>query len=485
MKSQVESWRKHNVYSEMSEPIRALYELLAGNSLRSDGKPGGFLEDRTSTFYLSERFDLDWIQAFGLRLWYGITDGEPIEAAVAMFHHDITHGNEPAYPFAWRLEEESETGQNDSDSLSRESPLWVVLKAYAVAMSNGETCDIQPVHLPQALLPESVSGDRLQNRLSFQLHQALSAVAGQHNALVIDAARADQLSWDYAWELGSNGQYPQATFVLLHLLDATDRERSVKEILARFAAYLPTPIAPDGTPSSLWHYLADELQIPVAWIWVAKALYARDRGDASSEVDYLIRGKNWNEAHATFCRVVGPKAVIERDYLTLESLISGFGDGPERKVRGWTSGGAVYEDFLRLVTARSGRPDQIRLKRLVGALAALGERVEKRSAAGLEERVAFREISRVVARWCARDAGSVSSESFLARTSHPGFSPTLVPKTTMSYANRTTDANFSLLSMQSIEPTAILSLPLTQDARLLHTAEMSRRYYGSIMAGGH
>jgi nuclear pore complex protein Nup98-Nup96 len=251
--------------------------------------------------------------------------------------------------------------------------------------------------------------------LSFQLHQALSAVAGQHNALVIDTARADQLSWDYSWELASNGQYPQAIFVLLHLLDAMDRERSVKEILARFAAYLPTPTAPDGTPSPLWHYLVDELQIPVAWVWVAKALYARDRGDASSEVDYLIRGKNWNEAHATFCRVVGPKAVIERDYVTLESLISGFGEGPERKVRGWPSGGAVYEDFLLLVAAKGGRRDQIRLKRLVGALAALGERVEKSSAAGLEERVAFREISRVVAGWCARDAGSVSSESFPPR----------------------------------------------------------------------
>jgi nuclear pore complex protein Nup98-Nup96 len=37
---------------------------------------------------------------------------------------------------------------------------------------------------------------------------------------------------------------------------------------------------------------------------------------------------------------------------------------------------------------------------------------------------------------------------------------------------------------QSVESSAILGLPLNGDARVLQTAEMSRRYYGIIMAGG-
>ena len=456
MAAQIESWRKHNIYSEMSEPIRTLYELLAGNATRSEGKPNGPLEDRASTFSISERFGLDWVQAFGLRLWYGITENEPIEAAVAKFQHDILEGGEPAYPSPWRVDEENndqmevvgeEEKQDTSDRL--ESPLWVVLKVYAAAMAPPGTQVLQPTSLPAAVLPEAVSGDRLKHRLSFMLHHALYAIVGQHHAVEVDTARADQLAWDYAWELTSMGQFHVAIFVLLHLSKASARERAVKEVLARFADVLPTPLADDGSPDTLWTYFTIGLRLPEAWLWVAKALHARATGDAAAEVNFLIRGKNWNEAHTTFCRVVGPSAVIARDYDTLNTLIHGFGDAPERKVREWSTGGAVYEDFLRLVPTR-GRIDRDRaaLKRLVDVLVSLGEDIEKDTSAkgqGLEQRVAFREMGRIVAGWCIKGVGDSGS----------------------------------------VGPGEVLKLPLTQDARVLHTAEMSRRYYGLVMAGGY
>ncbi|KAL1983062.1 hypothetical protein VTN96DRAFT_545 [Rasamsonia emersonii] len=443
MQKQVESWRTHNVSSEMNEPIRALYELLAGNALRSEGRPSGAVEDRASTFTFSERFELDWFQAFGLRLWYGITDDEPIEAAVSLFLRDLTEGDEPAFPFPPHLEAARDDLRHNQNALSRESPLWVLLKVYAVAAGSADASGLPKLEFPAAVLPESVTGDRLSNRLSFQLHQVVTSIVGHHDALVVDTARADQLVWDYAWELGASGRLEQALFVLLHLSRAVDRERSVKETLARFAAQLPSPVTANGTPDARWQYLTNDLQLPEAWIWVAKALYARDVGDAANEVHYLIRGKNWNEAHATFCREVGPRTIIERDYNTLQKLLSGFGDAPERKVRGWTSGGAVYEDFLRLVTAKSGQRDQASLKRLVGSLVVMGEKVNKSSGAeGLNERVAFMEMSRVVAGWCVREDNAV-------------------------------------------ELSAILKLPLTGDARVMHTAEISRRYYSAVMASAY
>ncbi|KAL1999630.1 hypothetical protein VTN02DRAFT_4254 [Thermoascus thermophilus] len=444
MQKQVESWRKHNVYSEMSEPIRALYELLAGNALRSEGKPGGALEDRASTFTFTERFNLDWFQAFGLRLWYGTTDDEPIEAAVSKYLHDLTDGNEPAFPVPCHLAKDP-AGQNyHSDVHGRESPLWVLLKVYTIAVGSADTTGLPKLEFPAAVLPESVSGDRLANRVSFQLHHFLSALVGQHDSFTVDIARADQLAWDYAFELSSIGQLELAVFVLLHLSRAADRERAIKELLAQSAPRLPNPVAADGSPDAVWRYLTEDLQLPEAWIWIAKSLYARDIGDAPGEVDYLIKAKNWNEAHATFCRIVGPRTVIERDYATLENLLSGFGDAPERKVRGWSSGGAVYEDFLRLVTTRGGKRDANRLRRLVGALVAMGDTVSKGSGVeGLEERVAFREMSRVVAGWCVGE------------------------------------------DKDSVELSAVLNLPLTGDARVMHTAEMSRRYYGIVMAGAY
>ncbi|OJD16402.1 hypothetical protein AJ78_03432 [Emergomyces pasteurianus Ep9510] len=447
MQEQIESWRKLNVYSEMTEPIRALYELLAGNCLRSDGKPGGVLEDRASTFFLSDRFELDWMQAFGLRLWYGIDEVDTIEAAVELFHHDIADGNEPAYPF-------SATSRDVNREDPLESPLWVMLKSFAAAVGRKENRNIPAIQLPEAILPDAVSGNTLHNRFSFQLFHHLQTIMGHLDAAVINQTRADQLTWDYAWELAALEQFPAAIFVLEHLLNSSQRERGIKELLSRFAAWLPARAFDDGTPNPLWAYIVDDLQIPSSWIWVAKALYARAQGDPSSEVQFLINAKNWNDAHETFRRFVGPRTVIERDYATLETLLSGFGEAPERKMRGWASGGAIYDDFLHLITAKGARRDPARLKRLVSALSTLSQKMDSErdrnkdtdlspASASLEETVAFREISHVVAGWCAKDTRS------------------------------------------SIDPSSILNLLLTQDTRLMHTAEMSRRYYNIIMATAH
>lgn len=412
MAKQIEMWRQHNVYSEMSEPVRALYELLAGNALRSEGKSGGALEDRVSTFTFTERFKLDWLQAFGLRLWYSISEDEPIEAAVSKYVADLASGHELAFPYPPHLDGTSREGvQPGSDTVGRESPLWVLLKLYSAIKGGTKPAELTKLEFPASVLPESVSGDRLTNRLSFQLHHMLAAIVGQYDAFEIDVSRVDQLTRDYAWELSSGGDLEQALFVLLHLSQATDRERALKETLALFAPRLPSPLTAEGSPDATWEYLIIDLQLPESWIWVAKALYARDIGDAAGEVDCLIRGRNWNDAHATFCRIVGPTAVIERDYDTLEKLITGFGEGPELKVRNWASGGGVYEDFLRLARAKSsgGKKDQTRLNRLVNALVSLGDRINQGyGVEGLEERVAFREMSTAVAGWTSQKDLDVS-----------------------------------------------------------------------------
>lgn len=462
MANQIDTWRQNNVLSEMSEPVRALYELVAGNSLHSEGKSGGAPEDRASSFTFTERFELDWFQAFGLRLWYGITEDEPIEAAISKFLDDLATGLEPAFPHPSRNASARATLQPGSDTLGRESPLWALLKAYSAAAGHA---NVPPVELPAALLPESLSGDRLTHRFSFQLQHVLAAVVGQNDAIKIDHSQNDRLAWDFAAELIAGQELVPAVFVLLHLSQSEDRKRAVQETLARFGAVLPEPTNPDDlTPNPVWLQLTTDLQVPEAWIWIAKALHARASGDATREVDCLIRGKHWNDAHATFCRVVGPTAIISRDYATLEQLVNGFGDGPERKMRGWASGGGIYEDFLRLATATRGRRDPTRLNRLVNALKAMGDRVRSgQGMDGLEERVAFKEMSRAVAGWITHEDVQVGASVLIPRIDT--FTHGIVP--------------------QSIDSSAILGLPLTSDARVLQTVEMSRRYYGVIMAGGY
>jgi nuclear pore complex protein Nup98-Nup96 len=451
MQKQVESWRQHNLYSEFNEPIRALYELLAGNALRSLGRSSGAPEDRASTFSISERFELDWLQAFGLRLWYSITEDEPLEVAVARFLEDLAAGDEPARPYPPHTE-----GASDW-----ESPLWVVLKIYAATASKHVAPDLK-INMPAAISPEAVSDSHLSSRLSFQLHQVLTTIVGQNERIIIDKARSDQLTWAYASELAASNAMEPALFVLLHLSRASDREHAIKETLGQFAATLPTPINPSGKSDAVWNYLVQALQLPESWIWVAKGLFARYSGNFANEVVYLIQAKNWNEAHTTFCRTVAPQTVIERDWKTLHQLLNGFGDMPDRKVRGWTGGGAVYEDYLRVVTAQGPRDAGI-LKRLIGSLGIMGEKIKQTSGLeGLEERVAFREMSRVVASWSAR-------EEDVSLSIH-----TLQLETCMANQHS-----------QGVELSAILKLPLTGDAKLTHTAEIGRRYYNMVMATAH
>ncbi|KAI5309200.1 hypothetical protein KEM55_003818, partial [Ascosphaera atra] len=159
MKSQIASWRNNNVWSEMTEPIRAIYELLAGNCLRSEGKAKGSVEDRSSSFFMSERFGLDWMRAFGLRLWYGTSDSDPVEKAIEMFYRDIAEGGEPAYP----LSSNPSGVVSNPQSLALDSPLWVLMKVYArIASADKEV--IPTVQLPAEVRPEAVSGSSLNSR---------------------------------------------------------------------------------------------------------------------------------------------------------------------------------------------------------------------------------------------------------------------------------------------------------------------------------
>ncbi|KAI5298913.1 hypothetical protein KEM55_002790, partial [Ascosphaera atra] len=135
-----------------------------------------------------------------------------------------------------------------------------------------------------------------------------------------------------------------------------------------------------------------------------------------------------------------------RDYVTVQKLIAGFGEAPERKVQSWSTGGAMYDDFLHLVNLKPSQRDPGRLMRLVSALTTVGKQAnekKERDPSTLIEKIAFRELSQFVATWAQKE----SAGTF-------------------------------------VEPTAILRLPLTQSVRAIQTAEMSRRYYGAIMTGG-
>ena len=380
MGDQIKEWRRLNVLSEMTEPIRALYELLAGNTCVCEGKKGP-LEDRARTFIMSERFDLNWRRAFGLRLWYAIGPDDPAEDAVTTFVRDVKSGNENKKPLPWFVEQGLEALWTDDHATERVDVLWGLLKLFADQQTRAE------VKVADILMPENLSRNPTDTRLSFQLYHALSSAIRIPERTTeqedIDLGRADQLAWGFIGQLEASGQWLWSVFVALHLSKTEQRQEALQSLLA----YHANAIGDAG--SAPFMTLRHEFKIPEAWIWEAKALYARSvEQDHVKEVQYLLRAQDWTEAHKTLCQIVAPQAIIEQDYQTLSTLLDGF--SPKDLVREWSLGGQVYQDFIALVRGDAGAG----LRRLLTALPAMVS--ERPGQLGFVEMVAVKEMSGIV-----------------------------------------------------------------------------------------
>ena len=441
MATQIDAWRDLNVLSEMTEPIRTLYSLLAGNTCVCEGKKGP-LEDRAKTFVISERFDLDWKRAFGLRLYYSILTEEPLEAAVVIFHDDL-QVDEPKKPVPWFFESGTKTPWDDETPSQREDILWGLLKLYAASKSALPTPSIA-----ETFAPHNTTGHPLDTRLSFQLYHALTL----RFPTVPDVApfQADALAWTFATQLDAAGEWLWALYALLHLHSPQQRHMAIQSHLAHHAADMRTE--PDD-----FNTLLEEFKIPPSWIWDAKALYARNvLRDHVSEVAYLIKASDWHEAHEVLKNEVGPMAVIEEDWDMLRQILDDFRPGKE-DIQEWGLGGQVYEDYLTLLTKKlEGKKKRECLERLVGALPLMVKGGED----SFREMVAVQEISGVVGK------------------------EILAMKEKASLPRKYQETRTLLTYRQGIEGARVLQLPLTEDVYLKHTMELSLQYYKAVMAGG-
>ncbi len=391
MADQINEWRNLNVLSEFTEPIRALYELVAGNACVCEGKTGP-LEDRARTFVISERFGMDWKRAFGLRLWYATGAGEPIEHAIDHFTNDLESGREVKRPVTWFVEQGLEPLWRDEHAADRVDLLWGLLTIYA------DTAVRTPEKIAQIVMPENVGRNSMNARLSFQLYHALTyrVLHPEYQTTAQDAAAADSLATSFITQLSTAGDFPTAIFAALHLSNPAHRQRTIQSLLAQNA-----PVIDPNSPNTTFQTLTSTLQIPPAWIHESLALHSRSVSrDHVAETTSLLAAHNYEEAHKTLVQTVGPRAIIESDYGLLERLLAGFdGEGVREAVQGWSLGGGVFADFSSVVSgAKGGDGDRTVLERLVGALAGLGAGKEGVGKLGFEQRVAVEVMGGVVAR---------------------------------------------------------------------------------------
>ncbi|KAL2162192.1 hypothetical protein VTH06DRAFT_7105 [Thermothelomyces fergusii] len=290
IKAQLKDWRESNVLAEFSQPVRAIYELLAGNAGVCAGVKNVPIENRVESFTISQRFGLDWMRSFGLRLFYTTGATPNVAEAVRSFQADIEQDREP----------------------EPDSALWSLLKAFA----NQEF-------------------DWSDTRLGWLLTKAIYAT-GKVSFGQDAAEKLDKASLAYASALTAQSHWVPATFVLLQLSDSASREAAVRDHLGRHARRIGSPRNPDSAFSSL-----RKVGVPETWIWEAKALDFRARGDSQQEFLALVWAQNYAEANQAFVHHVGPDLVIARDFKRLfrfaQLLFKVKG-----KLQDWDRGAAVY-----------------------------------------------------------------------------------------------------------------------------------------------
>lgn len=404
---QMAAWRQQGIISEMTEEVRALYEILAGSTSICRGKQNVAVEDRATTFAISEKFGLDWIQAFSLCLWYGRQKNGDIHDVVRDFLEKLAANEESASPMGDK---------------GAEDPLWILLKLFA-SKTKGKGVAVEAPIFPQALSSLSHSWDCQQ---TFRLFHTLAATVPN---IKVDQDKADDLAMALAFEQSARGNLMGAVFALIHLESSTKRRSQLQDLLSKHAASLPSAADAEQTVSQtfqerLWSDLTISLKIPGSWIWRAKALYARSSNTPLAELNFLLLAKDFTAAHDCLLRRVAPRLVIDEDWATLRTVLAEFGENAAELIdvgagNEWKSGGGVYTDFVALVgllesgsarrssNVEAGAQRQMLLQRLQTALTALnsqftgtgktaGEWSDK-DKASLEERVALCEMGRAVA----------------------------------------------------------------------------------------
>ena len=355
IREQLREWRTAKCLSEFNQPIRAIYELLAGNVCVCDGFKGA-VEDRVDSFVISTRFGLDWRQAFGLRLWYGTRSAAEIEEAVLSFADDLNEERESALPQPWYVEQKIPTLWEDEDLDNREDLLWGLLKLYTFSDTD----------LEAIIRPENSQLSPLDTRLSWQLSRTLTSLRNI-NYLEDPEDKADRATISFASQLTNEGSWIEAAFVLLHLSSGTARAKALQDHLAHHASLIGTE------DSASFTKLTRDFRIPAPWIWEAKALFMRSvKKDPRGEVDCLLKAGLFEESHRTFAKEVAPKAIIERNYDVLRALLRGF-DGKQNSISEWHLGGEIYSDFLKLLDSQKKGIliDSLVLQRLLAGLPAM------------------------------------------------------------------------------------------------------------------
>ncbi|KAK9402698.1 nuclear pore complex protein Nup98-Nup96 [Crotalus adamanteus] len=296
------------------------------------GKPVWQLSEKRTINVCSQ---LDWKRSLGIHLWFLLPSTAPLSKALSMYEaafQDSPDGERYACaPLPPYLEDSGCVVEDDNSQRPLQDVCFHLLKLYS------DRC----YDLHQLLDPRSITADPLDHCLSWHLWEALRALNYTH----LSEQCQGVLNASYAAQLEREGLWEWAVFVLLHTHNAQMRERAVRELLSRHCKLLELPESRNKEA-----FLTEKLCVPPAWIYEAKALWARREGDRPREALYLFKAGHWNQCHQLVVRHLASDAIINENYTYLKGFLEDL-SSPERcsLIQGWDTAGLVFLDYLQVI----------------------------------------------------------------------------------------------------------------------------------------
>jgi nuclear pore complex protein Nup98-Nup96 len=293
MDRQINAWDELNVTSEFSDVMRAMYGILAGRTMRCEGKSGNAvpIEDRSSSFYLSERFGMTWRRTFALRLFWGVFKEDDLAKAVELYAKDLQAG-EPCVP--------------------EYDPLWSVLQLYVAHRSGHEENIGSLLDWYEALPADS-------DRLAFQFASLITSLNGADSQILDDIILNGPVLGPLLQNVRDVAKYDEqhscallfrAVFITLHV-------RSQPKVLHQ----LLSDNADLVIRFNCGQQLISKLGVPAKWIGEAQARAAKTSGDIESELEGLVLAGESKQAMERLFNEILPGLAIRGDLGSMKRVL--------------------------------------------------------------------------------------------------------------------------------------------------------------------
>ncbi|XP_070502956.1 nuclear pore complex protein Nup98-Nup96 [Chironomus tepperi] len=268
--------------------------------------------------------DYNWLKCLALQLWYisscvsSVTD-----SILAYEQNSLNEDANVALPVPSYCKPE------DSMNCKFYDIRFHLMKLYS-----------QRSHSLEVLLnPANYSKDLMDYRLSFFVLQILETLGYHH---ISESCRLKILT-SFADQLETNGLWEWSIFVMLHISEQNYREKAIHQLLYR---YIKIDDELNSEYSAKEKFILEDLGISEKWIFWAKSIRARSLNNHQVELKYLLKAKQWSQAHDVLMKHIAPDLFINDQIDYLKSLLKQFENTTE--IQHWKVQGQILLNFIEL-----------------------------------------------------------------------------------------------------------------------------------------